>query len=105
VVRELRLGCVWGLRCAPREAPYEVWAVDQSGTVADGGGTLYVYDGPQLAGRAAAAATPEKIDLGGVGAQPLSDPDRLGSGAAAHARVLGPQPRAKGGTPHLHLQT
>jgi hypothetical protein len=51
---------------AVKEAPYEVWVVDQSDTVADGGGTLYVYDGPQLAGQAAATATPEKIDLGGA---------------------------------------
>jgi hypothetical protein len=51
---------------AIQEAPYEVWVVDQSDTVADGGGTLYVYDGRQLGGQAAATATPEKIDLGGA---------------------------------------
>ena len=46
---------------------FEVWAVDQSnsrGTTF--GGTLYVYPGPQLMGDAAASATPERVDLGGV---------------------------------------
>ena len=44
---------------------HEVWAIDQSDSVADGGGRLYVYDGASLAGEAAAAATPEVVDLGG----------------------------------------
>ena len=48
-------------------AAYEVWAVDQSNTNgAAGGGSLYVYDGPSLHGRAAAAAVPERIDLAGA---------------------------------------
>src|SRR5262245_33759828 len=41
------------------EPPFEVWAVDQSGTA----GTLYVYDGAALT-RDAASASPEVIDLG-----------------------------------------
>jgi DNA-binding beta-propeller fold protein YncE len=50
---------------------YEVWVVDQSGAItvlgATGpGGTLYVYDGPALAGEAAAKAQPERIDLAGA---------------------------------------
>jgi DNA-binding beta-propeller fold protein YncE len=44
---------------------HEVWLFDQSGTRADGGGgTLYIYDGAQLQGSNADAATPEVIDLG-----------------------------------------
>ena len=45
---------------------HEVWVVDQSDTTADGGGTLYVYDGAQLAGQQAATAEPEVVDLGGA---------------------------------------
>jgi DNA-binding beta-propeller fold protein YncE len=45
---------------------YEVWVIDQSDTAADGGGTLYVYDGSALGGQAAASATPDVIDLGGA---------------------------------------
>jgi DNA-binding beta-propeller fold protein YncE len=46
---------------------YEVWAIDQSNTTGTtSGGTLYVYDGPSLHGRAAEDATPERIDLGGA---------------------------------------
>lgn len=48
------------------EGAFEVWVIDQSDTTADGGGTLYVYDGPSLEGNAAASATPEVIDLGGA---------------------------------------
>ncbi|MDQ4068490.1 MAG: hypothetical protein M3203_03280 [Actinomycetota bacterium] len=48
------------------EPNHEVWVIDQSDTRADGGGTLYVYPGDQLAGRDAGAATPEVIDLGGA---------------------------------------
>ena len=51
---------------AADEAPYEVWAIDQSDTTADGGGTLYIYQGKALAGRNAGAAVPEVIDLGGA---------------------------------------
>ena len=43
---------------------YEVWTIDQSDTRADGGGNLYVYDGPELA-RDPSGARPEKVDLGG----------------------------------------
>jgi DNA-binding beta-propeller fold protein YncE len=55
-----------GAAAAPAEAGFEVWAIDQSDTTADGGGALYVYDGPSLAGRAASSAAPETIDLGGA---------------------------------------
>jgi len=47
------------------EAGYEVWAIDQSDTTPDGGGTLYIYEGNKLAGRNAERAVPEVIDLGG----------------------------------------
>jgi hypothetical protein len=45
---------------------HEVWVIDQLDTTADGGGTLYVYDGADLAGQDAATAVPEVIDLGGT---------------------------------------
>ncbi|HVK04819.1 MAG TPA: hypothetical protein VM490_15175 [Armatimonadaceae bacterium] len=48
------------------EGGYEVWMVDQSDTTPDGSGTLYVYDGASLNGRATAKAVPEVIDLGGL---------------------------------------
>lgn len=48
-----------------RRSGHEVWAIDQSDSVADGGGRLYVYDGASLAGEAASGATAEVIDLGG----------------------------------------
>lgn len=51
---------------AGAESNHEVWVVDQSDTTADGGGTLYIYDGASLAGGDAAAAAPEVIDLGGA---------------------------------------
>jgi DNA-binding beta-propeller fold protein YncE len=51
---------------ADDEAVYEVWAFDQSDTTADGGGTLYIYDGESLHGRHAAHATPRVVDLGGA---------------------------------------
>jgi DNA-binding beta-propeller fold protein YncE len=51
---------------AADEAAFEVWAIDQSDTTADGGGTLYIYPGDSLSGRDAATATPEVIDLGGA---------------------------------------
>src|SRR5688572_22511426 len=44
---------------------YEVWAIDQSDTTADGGGTLYIYQGSDLSGEDASSAVPEVIDLGG----------------------------------------
>lgn len=53
--------------------PYEVWSIDQSDTTADGGGTLYIYDGAKLNGDAS-RATPEKIDIGGtIRSQCLAD--------------------------------
>jgi DNA-binding beta-propeller fold protein YncE len=45
---------------------HEVWVIDQSNTTADGGGTLYIYDGADLAGQDAAVAVPEVIDIGGA---------------------------------------
>jgi hypothetical protein len=45
---------------------HEVWAIDQSDTTPDGGGTLYVYRGSALAGHAAPSQPPEVIDLGGA---------------------------------------
>jgi DNA-binding beta-propeller fold protein YncE len=44
---------------------HEVWAIDQSDTAPDGGGTLYIYKGSKLSGRRAASARPQVIDLGG----------------------------------------
>jgi DNA-binding beta-propeller fold protein YncE len=51
---------------AADEGAFEVWAIDQSDTTADGGGTLYIYPGDSLSGQDAATATPEVIDLGGA---------------------------------------
>ena len=48
------------------EPAHEVWAIDQSDTTADGGGTLYIYKGEEIAGRDAGQARPEVIDLGGA---------------------------------------
>jgi hypothetical protein len=45
---------------------HEVWAIDQSDTRPDGGGTLYVYQGETLAGRSAPSGPAEIIDLGGA---------------------------------------
>jgi DNA-binding beta-propeller fold protein YncE len=44
---------------------FEVWLIDQADTTADGGGTLYIYDGTTLA-TAGATSRPEVIDLGGA---------------------------------------
>ena len=55
-----------GAANAAGEAPYEVWAIDQSDSRPGSGGRLYVYDGPSLAGRSAGAARPEVVDLGGA---------------------------------------
>jgi len=52
-------------RHGKRSSSYEVWSIDQSDTRADGGGNLYVYDGPEL-GRDPSGAQPEKVDLGGA---------------------------------------
>jgi hypothetical protein len=43
--------------------PYEVWAIDQSDSSKDGGGTLYIYDGAALAADAKSAKA-ETVDLG-----------------------------------------
>ena len=45
---------------------HEVWAIDQSDTTPDGGGTLYIYAGGTLAGRSAPSGPAEVIDLGGA---------------------------------------
>jgi DNA-binding beta-propeller fold protein YncE len=45
---------------------YEVWVVDQSDSVADGGGRLYIYPGDELNRRDPATAVPEVVDLGGA---------------------------------------
>jgi hypothetical protein len=58
-------GRVWASSVAQAdEVSYEVWMIDQSDTRPDGGGTLYIYQGDQVAGGDTAAATPEVIDLG-----------------------------------------
>jgi hypothetical protein len=55
-------------------AAHEVWMLDQSNTydgdgdtngTLDSGGTLYIFNGSKLAGKGAAKAPPEVIDLGG----------------------------------------
>jgi hypothetical protein len=59
--------CVALFQISASAQPHEVWLFDQSDTHAGGGGgTLYIYDGAQLHGNNAAAATPEVIDLGGT---------------------------------------
>jgi hypothetical protein len=45
---------------------HEVWAIDQSDTTPDGGGTLHIYQGRRLAGRSAASRRSEVVDLGGA---------------------------------------
>jgi DNA-binding beta-propeller fold protein YncE len=61
----LVLPAAFVVRASADEPNHEVWIVDQSDTTADGGGTLYIYPGDALAGRDAASAVPEVIDLGG----------------------------------------
>lgn len=51
---------------AQEDESYELWVIDQSDTTADGGGTLYIYQGQDLAGQDAAVAAAEVIDLGGA---------------------------------------
>lgn len=53
-----------GSAAAGSEPNHEIWIVDQSDTTADGGGTLYIYQGDTVAGQDAAHAVPEVIDLG-----------------------------------------
>lgn len=72
---------IWGLTVAPvswghSPAAHEVWMLDQSNTydadtngTLDSGGTLYIFNGRQLAGRSAARIHPDVIDLGGALAQ------------------------------------
>ena len=51
----------------PSDEPnHEVWVIDQSDTTPDGGGTLYVYQGDEVAGQDLRAASPKVIDLGGA---------------------------------------
>jgi len=50
---------------AARSSGHEVWAIDQSDSVVDGGGRLYVYKGSSLGGRNAGLAVPEVVDFGG----------------------------------------
>lgn len=45
---------------------HEVWAVDQGDSRPDGGGTVYIYRGSDLAGKAASKAEAEVVDLGGA---------------------------------------
>lgn len=59
-----------GASAAAGKGSFEVWTIDQSNTPGTAsGGTLYVYEGPSLAGAAAPSATPERIDLGGAAQQ------------------------------------
>ena len=51
---------------------YEVWALDQSDSSKDGGGTLYIYDGAALAADAKGAKA-ETVDLGGKFAEACKD--------------------------------
>lgn len=62
----LCLGLGPGSALAQQAAPpaYEVWALDQSDSSKDGGGTLYIYDGAALAADAKSAKA-ETVDLGG----------------------------------------
>lgn len=43
---------------------FEVWLIDQSNTRADGGGTLYIFDGSTVSGAAPTAGSTEVVDLG-----------------------------------------
>src|SRR5438094_4415626 len=60
-----------GAEPAPAAA-YEVWAIDQSDSSKDGGGTLYIYDGQTLASDAKSAKA-ETIDLGDKFAEACKD--------------------------------
>lgn len=55
-----------GSTAAGDEPNNEIWIVDQSDTTADGGGTLYIYQGDTVAGQDAADAAPEVSALGGA---------------------------------------
>ena len=58
------LGAVAFVPTSNAEGEHEVWVIDQSDTTPDGGGTLHIFRGSDLAGSAAANANPEVIDLG-----------------------------------------
>ena len=47
------------------QAPFEVWLIDQQDTRPDGGGVLYIYDGPSVEGQGVAVRS-TAIDLGGA---------------------------------------
>ncbi|MBN8508705.1 MAG: hypothetical protein J0L57_08855 [Burkholderiales bacterium] len=72
-LRWLAAACGLFGACVPAalaEAPYEVWAIDQSNSPGVAyGGTLYVFDGADLErGQAGAQAPAEKVDLGAAAA-------------------------------------
>jgi hypothetical protein len=50
---------------ASDEAAYEVWVIDQSDTMPDGGGTLYIYQGDTLTGQDTDIAVPEMMTWAG----------------------------------------
>jgi len=66
----LAAAVLWAANRSPAAADdggFEVWAIDQSDTTPDGGGTLYIYDGATLTDTELGGATvPEVIDLGGA---------------------------------------
>ncbi len=63
----IALACAVLFQISTTAEQHEVWLFDQSDTrPGGGGGTLYIYDGAELQGKHAAAASPEVIDLGGV---------------------------------------
>jgi DNA-binding beta-propeller fold protein YncE len=71
-VLALAVSALWSVARAS-ESAHEVWLIDQSNTYdsdgngsLDSGGTLYIFDGNDVAGNAAKKATPQAIDLGGV---------------------------------------
>ena len=85
------------------EPNHEVWIIDQSNTKdddgngsLDSGGTLYVYQGGDLAGSEAASAVPEVLDLGGdarnlclaqTGTAPVRPHMFFFNGAGTHAVI------------------
>ena len=66
VLTLLGFGAFAGGSGAGDDSHFQVWAIDQSDTTSDGGGTLYVYDGHSLMGRHAEHAAPRVVDLGGA---------------------------------------
>jgi hypothetical protein len=64
------MGLAWGILTTSASArPFEVWLVDQSNSniTAGYGGRIYIYDGEDVNGEGAAAATPtDVIDLAGA---------------------------------------